>query len=243
MEYNNILYERHSRDYTSQSGEDGMIEEIFKRLNIEKGVAVDIGAADGRWYSNTYSLVLNGWEVFEIEGSDNEGLKLIAEEHSNVRYKFCYVSDEDNERNINKVLSEMNVPKEFDFLSIDIDSIEYWVLNILEYSPKVICVEINPRIYPLDMVYHIRDEKLTKEEKCALNPPQNVTGFGPIYKVCKEKGYHLIGCTNLNLFFLRNDLIEEFNYPEVTEVNELSNFRPNSLNKQDKIKWKEYKNE
>jgi hypothetical protein len=243
MEYNNILYERYQKDNTSQSGEDGVIEEIFNRLNIKKGVAVDIGAADGKWYSNTYSLVLNNWEVFEIESSENEGLKLLSKEYPNFRHLFCHVTDDDTNNNVNKVLKEMNVPKEFDFLSIDIDSIEYWILNILEYSPKVICVEINPRIYPLDMIYHIRDENLSKEEKCILNPPQNVTGFGPIYSVCKERGYHLIGCSNLNLFFLRNDLIKEFNSPEITEVDELSNFKPNSLNPNDKNKWRNFKNE
>lgn len=241
MEYNNILYEKYQRNDTSQCGEDGMIEELLRRLDIQKGVSVDIGASDGMWYSNTFNLVRNGWEVYEVEGNVNDGLPKFCQTYPNVKYKFCYVTDKDNENNVNKVLKELGCPKEIDLMSIDIDSIEYWIWDVLEFSPKVMVIEIEPRNYPLDMIYHNRDESIPKEvRRNVINPPQNITGAGPMLEMAKKKGYFLIGHTITNLFFLRKDMIERLKWPEVTNVEELSNFNPYYIGEENQKRWKEY---
>jgi len=240
MEYNNVLYEKYKKNNTSQYGEDGIVEEIFKRLNIQKGICVDIGASNGKWYSNTFSLVEKGWEAYEIEGSENEELKKLAIDYPNIKYRFCYVSDEDNERNINKLLKQMDCPKEIDFMSLDIDSIEYWIWDTLEYNPKIMCIEIEPRNYPTDMIFHDRNPKLSKSEKQKLYNSQNLTGFGPMYQLAKKKGYFLICHTISNLFFIRNDLIQDLKYPEVTDIKELTNFNPLYLSTEDKRRWKKH---
>jgi hypothetical protein len=237
MEYNNLLYEKYKRDDNTQYGEDGMIEELIKRMGFLGKIAVDIGASDGIKYSNTFNLVKAGWEVYAIEGRENPHLPKLSEKYPNLKYKFCYVSDEDTDDNINKVLDDMGCPKEVDIMSLDIDSIEYWIWDVLEINPKLMIVEIEPRNYPSKMIYHIRDQSITAEEKRdKLNPPQNLTGFGPMFKMSKKKGYTLIGHTITNLFFLRNDQVDKLNWAEVTD-NPLSNFNPSYLSTLDKIKW------
>jgi len=39
---------RYRKDYYSQNGEDGVIEEILKRIGIKQGYFVDVGAWDGK---------------------------------------------------------------------------------------------------------------------------------------------------------------------------------------------------
>lgn len=237
MEYKNILYENFKRDDSSQYGEDGMVEEILRRLKINKGVAVDIGAGDGIWYSNTYNLVKKGWEVFEIEGNEKKGLKEFSDKYENVTAVNAFIIEE----NVNKILEEMGCPKEIDLMSFDIDSIEYWVWEKLEFNPKIMIVEIEPRNYPLDMIFHCRDNTKSKEElREKINPPQNLTGFGPMFEMAKKKGYHLIGHTISNLIFLRNDVVEKLDWEEVTGVNQLSNFNPIYLSEEDKKRWSLY---
>ena len=56
----------------SQNGEDGVIDEIFKRINLaslsHEKWCVEFGAWDGKHYSNTFHLVEQGWNAVYIEG-------------------------------------------------------------------------------------------------------------------------------------------------------------------------------
>ena len=45
-------------DTYSQNGEDGIIEEVLKRLNIDNNLeVVEFGACDGIYLSNTFNLI------------------------------------------------------------------------------------------------------------------------------------------------------------------------------------------
>ena len=54
---------------TSQAGEDGIIEEIMKRLGIEKGNFSEFGSLDGIQFSNSKQLVDKGWSGLYIEAN------------------------------------------------------------------------------------------------------------------------------------------------------------------------------
>lgn len=234
---NNKLY-KYIKNNTSQYGEDGVIEEILKRLNITSGVVVDVGASDGKWFSNTFTLLQRGFDVYAIEKNDNaKKMFELKKEYPNLYPIQIGVTTEKNSpSHINNILKTLGVPNEIDLISIDIDSIDTWVFEDLDRNPKVVVIEIEPRYYPLDMKYH------NPKGDRKTNPPQNITGFGPTHKIAKEKGYFLIGHTISNLFYLRNDLIGKINSPELTDVEELTNFNPTYLTPEDKVKWEAHVN-
>jgi len=66
--YSNLFYNRYAKDVHSQNGEDGIIEEILKRLNINNGWVCEFGAWDGIHLSNTFNLVKKGFNAVFIEG-------------------------------------------------------------------------------------------------------------------------------------------------------------------------------
>jgi len=105
------------RNVYSQFGEDGIIEEIFRRLNITNGKACEFGAADGYWLSNTRKLIDEGWTSVQLEAN---------------RGQFV------TEYNVNEL-----VPQELDFLSIDIDGNDYACWKAYIGKCKVVCIEIN----------------------------------------------------------------------------------------------------
>jgi len=45
--YSNKFYNVYQKNIHSQNGEDGIVEELLKRLNIESGYVCEFGAWDG----------------------------------------------------------------------------------------------------------------------------------------------------------------------------------------------------
>lgn len=120
---------RYGKNVYSQNGEDGIIQECLKRMNIRRGVAVEFGAADGLFCSNTANL--GEWT------------------------RFLYDISEPVNGVIQKAVTPENVndlPK-CDLLSIDIDGNDYSVWKSYKGRPAIVVIEINSDISPEEKVY------------------------------------------------------------------------------------------
>lgn len=121
---------------------------LFADLGIQQGVCVDIGAYDGLNYSHTLGLFKQGWSGLAIECQPDRFARL-AEAYRHMpwvslsRHKVCPAS-------IVPLLSSQGISESFDFLSLDIDSYDYHILEALlkSFHPSVICAEINEVIPP-----------------------------------------------------------------------------------------------
>jgi hypothetical protein len=123
---------RHAFQVSSQNGEDGMIHEIFRRISAQSRIFVEIGVGDGR-ECNTAFLLSQGWTGFWIDDDDAflETLKDRADLGGGcIKHSVAHVSRE----NIATLLERLEVPKEFDVLSIDIDQNTYYVWDGLSKS-------------------------------------------------------------------------------------------------------------
>jgi len=123
---------------TSQKGQDSLIQHTFDVLGTTNKYFVEFGARDGVVESNTFYLRTNkGWNGLLLDCvTENQSINL-----HNRRLL---------ESNIVEVFDEFNVPIEFDFLSVDIDGNDFWLLKRLlgKYRPRVIMVETNVRFSP-----------------------------------------------------------------------------------------------
>jgi hypothetical protein len=189
----------------SQHDEDGMIEEIFRRIGCTNRYFVEFGLGDGLENCTTY-LLLKEWSGAWIEGSAIcfEGIlknmaPLLESRRLRARYSFITAA------NICQLFAEMDVPKEFDFLSIDIDRNDYWIWDAIEgYTPRVVAIEYNAS---------------WKQTVSCVIPYEATAGwnwtnyFGASLKALeilgRKKGYSLVGCayTGVTAFFVRNDCL------------------------------------
>lgn len=174
--------ERYGRNYVySQNGEEGVIEEIARRLGMRQGEAVEIGGHDGRFCSNTALLAESGWRVLFVEME--YGLYQRCCENwrawPNVRSQCSCVDS----RNVNAF-----VGAHCDLLSIDLDGSDFQVFTGLEARPKIVIVEIDSSIPP------DRDE---------FNADGGA-GYWPMTVAALERGYFLLAHTG-NLIFLRQE--------------------------------------
>lgn len=205
---------RYAFQVCSQNGEDGIIHEIFNRIGITNQIFVEIGAGDG-CENNTAFLLSQSWKGYWIDG-DPTFLKTLKKrndiDENSIQGLVSFVTKE----NISASLEQLNVPKDFDLLSLDIDQNTYYIWEGLrDYRPRVVVVEYNSSIPP-DINW-----------KAHYNPNRIWDGthnFGASLKAFellgKKFGYSLVGCefTGANAFFVRNDCIREnFEEPFTSE--------------------------
>ena len=106
---------------------------------------------------------------------------------------------------LDHILKETPIPKDFDLLSIDVDSYDYYIWEgFKDYNPKFVIIETNPYAkgeYIYDSYYEsgFHDRNNIPIEKVS-------SSFLSILKLGKSKGYTYFGMLAGNSFWIRNDL-------------------------------------
>ena len=195
----------HSFQVCSQSGEDGIIQEIFHRIGTTNQVFFESGVGDGI-ENNTSFLLSIGWTGYWVDANPKflTALKRGGVlDNGKLRHTVSTLTKE----NSVSLLSELGVPHEFDLLSLDIDQNTYHVWSALaeHFHPRVIVIEYNGIIPP-----HI--------EWVVQYDPERVWdwthNFGASLKAYEKLGhkfgYSLVGCDPIgaNAFFVRNEFVK-----------------------------------
>jgi len=211
-----INLNNYKRQVYSQDGEDGIIEKIFDTLKIKKGWYCEFGAGDGNWISNTKYLREKGWNGVLIEG-DEESFNNLVLNYSNDKSLTIikkYVDCEEG-NNIDDILKNTDIPKDFDLISIDVDGNDLWIWDsIKKYNPKIVVVEYNCAHDPSSSftIEYDPNHRFNNDDYYGATP-------GAFNKLAKNKGYKLVASTDgLNLFYCREDLADDFIEMEVSSV-------------------------
>jgi hypothetical protein len=198
----------------SQNGEDGMLDEIFRRIGTTNREFIEIGVGDGR-ENNTAFLLSQGWSGIWID-ADPAFAQCVAQRPDIQAHLKAIVSSV-NRENIVHLLEGAQAPKEFDLLSIDIDQNTYFIWEALSnYSPRVVVIEYNANL------------PAHKEYVCHYDPRRVWDGSSNLGASLKSleilgtrMGYSLVGCDliGLNAFFVRMDLCNDHFLPPFTAEN------------------------
>ena len=118
---------------SAQFEESEVIDYIFSHIGTTNKFLVDLGAGGyGGSISNVRDLMNNGWEGFGVDCDDMADPWAI---------KLFLTPD-----NVVPLFFNMGVPESFDFLNLDIDSCDFYILENLfkaGYRPRLICTEFN----------------------------------------------------------------------------------------------------
>ena len=135
----------------SQNGEDGIIEEILKRLgNHSDKSCVEFGSWDGMFNSNIFNLLKN--HSFKGVCIESDSSKFEDLEKNMKNYQTICINkyvDDIGPNSLDNILLDCKFNENFDLLSIDINGMDYYIIeNLQKFKPKIICVEYNPTIPP-----------------------------------------------------------------------------------------------
>ena len=219
---------RHEFQMFSQSGADGIIAEIFRRVGQSNSTFVEFGVGNGM-ENNTTALLLQGWSGTWIEASKRRNREigralkpLIDAGKLGVLERFV------TRENILDHFDGRDIPLDLDLLSIDIDGNDYWVWEALlaKYRPRVVVIEYNAMLGPSASWVMEYDPAHTRESIIVTSY------YGASLKALellgRSRGYNLVVCDFLgvNAFFVRDDLVkDQFCAPYTAE----HHFEPNRL--------------
>lgn len=174
----------------SQNGEDGIIKAIFRKIGTTNRFCVEFGIESTE--GNSILLQKEGWNCLWMDAKGDG--KLIKKE---------WIDAE----TINGLFDKYKVPTEFDLLSIDIDSNDYYVWKAIEhYSPRVVIIEYNSKI-------PATESKVVRYDPTWQWDGTDYMGASllALKKLGESKGYTLITCDSngVNSFFVRQDLVDK----------------------------------
>lgn len=188
----------------SQSGQDGIIAEIFRRVGPGKQRFVEIGTAPLE--NNTGLLLFRGWSGLWLDAAlppdnalpGNLGL-LVSSGRLRCGRPFL------TRGNVCSIIAEHGFNTDVDFLSVDVDYNTFPIFEAsLSLRPRVICVEYNGQL-PADL-----DWVAPYVEQAVWD---GTFAYGASLKAlenkAREAGYSLVGCelSGSDAFFVRDDLV------------------------------------
>ena len=189
----------------SQADEDGILQEVFRRVGAANRQFLEFGCGDGLENNSTY-LLLTGWQGAWLDG-DEGNLRSVDLHFSSyvqsgqLRARRALITCD----NVDGLMRESQVDVELDLLSIDIDGNDYWIWKSLTaLKPRVVVIEYNATFRPPHKIVQKYDP---------ARQWNSTNYFGASLKALEElgaaKGYALVGCNfaGTNAFFVRRDLV------------------------------------
>jgi len=199
--------ERHGYKVWSQNDEDGILQEIFRRIGAASRTFVEFGVSHGR-ECNTLKLLVEGWRGLWMEASPQEcafARRIHAVPLADGRLELLETAV--SAENIDRLISGARVAGmgELDLLSIDIDGNDYHVLKaIRSVRPRVLVIEYNGKFPPpMDVVPPYDTERVWDGSDYGGSSLQAIANLAA------RNGYRLVATniTGVNAFFVRGDLV------------------------------------
>ena len=196
----------------SQFGEDGVVQEIFRRIGTTNRQFVEFGVEAGL-ENNTAYLLWQGWSGLWIEpvrgcaeAIENGLASLLAAGRLKLLNELVTAA------NVEDLFGRAGVAEAPDLLSIDIDGNDYWVWQaIAHYHPRVVVIEYNATFPPPATWVMPQDAGYRWNGTAKFG-----ASLEAFVQLGADKGYSLVGCTlgGANAFFVRQDLLgEHFSKP------------------------------
>lgn len=194
----------------SQWGEDGIIQRLTNLVEIKNKTFIEFGVEDFTESNCRFLLMKDDWKGFVIDGSDSN-INKIKSSYYYWRHDLNAFKSFVTRENINDILARSEFDSDLGLLSIDIDGVDYFVLEAIDYyKPRILVLEYNPFFGPhrkITVPYR-PDFVRTKAHYSNIYFGASLSAMTSL---AQKKGYALVctGTTGANAFFVRNDLLSD----------------------------------
>jgi hypothetical protein len=194
----------------SQWGEDGIIQYLTRHINIPNRTFIEFGVEDFSESNCRFLLEKDNWQGYVLDGSDNNIRKLQASPshwRHTIGAKAAFVTRE----NVNELLLESKFHRHLGILSIDVDGMDYHILEALRgWQPRILIVEYNAVFGAERAVTVPYEADFTRLAKHAsgLYFGASLSAF---VSLLDGRGYSLVGVNSAgnNAFFIQSELCND----------------------------------
>lgn len=195
----------------SQNDEDGILSEIFKRIGVSKGTFLEIGVENGLECNSLYLIHL-GWRGVWLDGNSAQKPAIESKfasilKNKRLGFECCFVTPGNINSKLQNNLKSIGLDAdELDFLSIDIDGMDIYLLESLTHKPKVICIEYNGKFPPPMYKKPVFSETYSWQGTDYMG-----SSLTALDESARAQGYTLVATniTGSNAFFVRTDLVKD----------------------------------
>jgi len=209
----------------SQWGEDGIIQHLVHYVEVGARTFVEFGVEDFSESNCRFLMMKDNWRGFVIDGSEKNIRRLRSGNYfwkHDLNAECAFITRE----NIAGLIAKSGF-EEIGILSVDIDGMDWHVLEALEHlRPAILIVEYNGVFGSKAAVSVPYDETFfrTRAHSSNIYYGASLTAFDWL---ARRRGYSLVGGNSAgsNAFFVRDDLLND----RVRPVGVAEAFRPTAF--------------
>jgi hypothetical protein len=201
---------QHEFQIFSQWGEDGIIQFLVNNLDISNHTFIEFGVEDFLESNCRFLMMKDQWHGYVVDGSP-ANIKRLQGSYFYWQHQLNCKASFITRENVSALLEKSGFDKELGLLSVDIDGVDYHVLEALaEWRPAILIVEYNDAFgwhQPVSVPYEpdfVRRKKHHSNQYWGANLPAFLHLAG-------ARGYALVGTNSVgsNAFFVRRELLNE----------------------------------
>ncbi len=201
---NKKCLEQYGYKVYSQNDEDGILQEIFKRIGVTSKTFIEFGVQNGL-ESNCHYLLFQGWRGLWMDGNEEDVQEIQRRFYpvlktGQLSCKHAFITRE----NINQLILEEGISGEIDLLSIDVDGNDYHIWEaVTAVAPRVVVIEYNGKLPPdcdwkmAYQAYHVWE-----------GSDWHGASLKALERLGEQLGYQLVGTglVGVNAFFVKKEI-------------------------------------
>ena len=204
----------HLSDYEfkvfSQWGEDGIIQYLTQNIEIKNKTFIEFGVEDFFESNCRFLLQKDNWTGFVIDGSSRNIGKLKGA-YFYWKHSLSSLCSFITRENIDQLLSMSGFDRDVGILSVDIDGVDYFVLEKLSsWRPRVLIVEYNA-MFGLNRAVSVPYSSTFVRAKMHYSNLYYGASLAAFVHLAGTMDMALVGVNSAgsNAFFVRRDLLNE----------------------------------
>lgn len=201
----------------SQWGEDGIIDHLVTRIEIENRSFVEFGVENYTEANTVFLLKHRNWRGLVIDGSP-EHIESIRRGQVFWRHDLFVECAFITRDNINALIEKNGFAGDLGLLSVDIDGNDYWVWEAITcVNPRIVVSEYNSLFGPRAKVSTPYRPDFYRTKAHASNMYYGAS-IAALVHLAEQRGYSLVAGNSAgnNVFFVRNDCLGSLR-PQIPE--------------------------
>jgi len=201
----NNLQEAEFKVY-SQWGEDGIIQYLIKKCNIQPHTFIEFGVENFLEANCRFLLKHNNWKGLIIDGSA-QNMDYVKADSISWRHDLTSLAAFITKENINDLFVKAGFTGKIGILSVDIDGNDYWVWDAIKVVDPVMVIAEYNSYFGRDRAISVPYDPSFYRTAAHFSNLYFGASLAALCHLAEQKGYAFVGCTTAgnNAFYVKKE--------------------------------------